>query len=69
MRRGKWKEVRIFGSKNRSKIITPEMINKTIIVDTGKSSKSIKIKTSEVGLRLGELIHTKQTAFYKKGGG
>ena len=44
------------------------MINTTVEVDSGMSLKKVEIKASHVGLRLGDLVHTKVVAFYKKGG-
>ena len=69
MRRGKWKLISDFNDNIRSRIITPEMINKKFTISNGMKDKVIKVKTDHVGFRFGDLVHSKSTAFYKKKGG
>jgi ribosomal protein S19 len=57
-----------FNDNLRSRIITPEMINNSFNINNGNKNKLITIKADHVGFRLGDIVHSKATAFYKKRG-
>ena len=65
--RSTWKLPPEIDDNIRSKLISPLMINDELHVYNGKQFKTIKIEVKHVGCRIGDLIHTKLTAFYKKG--
>jgi len=70
MKRSSWKVYHLekdVNKSSRSCIIRPDMINSTIKVHNGKSTKDIKITVGHVKHRLGEFYHTKVTPRFKGG--
>ena len=53
-------------SIGRSKIIVPEMLNKSYKIHNGISYREVKITADHIGHRLGEFFSTKTRARYKK---
>jgi ribosomal protein S19 len=65
MKRSKWKPFLITKKNQRSRLITPSMVNETISIHNGKDQRSVKITVDHVNHRLGDFSHTKVTPRFK----
>jgi ribosomal protein S19 len=65
MKRSKWKPFELSSKNQRARLITPNMVNKTIIIDNGKDQRSVKITVDHVNHRLGDFSHSKITPRFK----
>lgn len=65
MKRSKWKSFDLTDKPHRNKLITPDMVFKTLSINNGHLIRKIKITPDHVNHRLGEFSHSKTTPRFK----
>ena len=66
MKRSKWKAFELTGQDQRSKLITPNLVNNNIKISNGKDERTVKITVDHVNHKLGDFSHSKITPRFKK---
>lgn len=66
MKRSKWKAFQLTDQEQRSKLITPDMVNQNIKISNGKHDRIVKITVEHVNHKLGDFSHSKITPRFKK---
>ena len=66
MKRSKWKAFELTGQDQRSKLITPDMVNNNIKISNGKDERTVKITVDHVNHKLRDFSHSKITPRFKK---